>query len=73
MYVLPNISRSKGNQVIKFGELIEYNMTNIFLKNLYGKAENQAGWLVLDLVLFFKKALCRVKASDQQLSFNIFW
>ena len=31
--VLPNMSRSKGNQTMKFGQLIEYNMRNIFLKN----------------------------------------
>ena len=28
--ILPNISRIKGNQAIKFGQLIEYNM-NIFV------------------------------------------
>ena len=26
MHILPNISRSKGNQTIKFGQLIEYNI-----------------------------------------------
>ena len=31
--MLPNFSRSKGNQKIKFGQLIEYNMRNIFVKN----------------------------------------
>ena len=31
--MLPNISRSKGNQKMKFGLLIEYNMKNIFVKN----------------------------------------
>ena len=31
--ILPNISRCKGNQVMKFGQLIDYNMRNIFLKN----------------------------------------
>ena len=29
--ILPNISKSKGNQTIKFGQLMEYNMRNIFL------------------------------------------
>ena len=33
IYVLPNISKSKCNQTIKFGQLIEYNMKNIFLEN----------------------------------------
>ena len=29
--ILTNISRSKVNQAMGFGELIEYNMRNIFL------------------------------------------
>ena len=32
IHKLPNISRSKGNQTMKFGQLIEYNMRNIFFK-----------------------------------------
>ena len=35
-------------------------------------AENEAGRLVPDLFLFFKKALYEVKASGLQLSFNTF-
>ena len=34
---LPNISRSKGKQTMKLGQLIEYNKRNTFLQNLYGK------------------------------------
>ena len=34
--------------------------------------ENEADILVPEPFLFFKKALCQVKASDHQLSFNIF-
>ena len=30
--ILPNISRSKGNQIMKFSQLIEYNMLNTPLK-----------------------------------------
>ena len=30
--ILPNISRSKGNQTMKFGQFIECNMRNIFLE-----------------------------------------
>ena len=26
IHILPNISRSKGNPAMKFGQLIEYNM-----------------------------------------------
>ena len=29
IHILPNISRSKGNQIMKFGQLTEYNMKNI--------------------------------------------
>ena len=35
--ILPNTSRSKGNQAIKFGHLTEYNMRNIFLEKSYTK------------------------------------
>ena len=31
--ILPNILRSKDNQVTKFGQLIEYNMRKFILKN----------------------------------------
>ena len=37
IHILPNISRRKGNQTTKFGQLIEYNMINIFLEKLYKK------------------------------------
>ena len=37
IHILPNISGSKGNQTIKFGQLIEYNMRNIFLEKSYTK------------------------------------
>ena len=30
-----NITRSKGNQTMKFGQIIEYNMRNIFLEKSY--------------------------------------
>ena len=33
MHMLPNISGSRGNQTMKFGQLIEYDMKNIFLEN----------------------------------------
>ena len=34
IHLLP---QSKGNQTMKFGQLIEYNMINIFLRKLCGK------------------------------------
>ena len=33
IYILINIVISKGSQTIKFGQLTEYNMRNIFLEN----------------------------------------
>ena len=32
IHILPNIPKGKGNQTMKFGQLVEYNR-NIFLKN----------------------------------------
>ena len=37
IHILPNISRSKGNQAMKFGQLIEHNTRKIFLEKLYIK------------------------------------
>ena len=33
--------RSKGNQTVKFGQLIEYNMRNIILEKLYAKCSRE--------------------------------
>ena len=40
-YTLPNISRSKGNQTMKFGQLIEYNMKNSFLQKSFTKCSRE--------------------------------
>ena len=50
IHILPNILQSKGNQTMKFGWLIEYER-NIFLQNY---AENEAGRLLPDFLIFFK-------------------
>ena len=42
IHVLFNISRSKDNQRMKFGQLIEYNMRNIFLEKSYTNCGGQA-------------------------------
>ena len=41
IHLLPNISRSKGNQAIIFGQLIECNMRNIFPKKSYTKHDGE--------------------------------
>ena len=68
IHILPNISRIKGKQAMKFGQLVEYNKKNVLLQN---HAENEAGRLVPDLFLLFKKALYKVKQSGLQLGFTI--
>ena len=39
--ILSNILRSKGNQTMKFGQSIEYNMRNIFLEKSYSKCAGE--------------------------------
>ena len=56
IHILPNISQNQGNQAMKFGQLLEYKQRKFFLKNDF----------------FKKRASYQVKASDLQLSFNIF-
>ena len=53
MSILPNISHSKDNQIMKFGQLIEHSKRNFFFKNY---AENEARRLVPDFIVFQKKA-----------------
>ena len=37
IHILTNILKTKGNQIIKFGRLIEHNMRNVFLGKLCTK------------------------------------
>ena len=41
IHILSNISRSKDNQTMKFGQLIEYKVRNIFVEKLYTKCGGQ--------------------------------
>ena len=56
MHIFPNISRSKGNQAMKFGQLIEYGMRNIFIEKSYtkcvGEIEHISGSIVQSLKQF---------------------
>ena len=40
--ILPNISRCTDSQTMKFGQLIEYNMRNIFLETSHTKCSGEA-------------------------------
>ena len=41
MHILPNILRSKSNQTMTLGQLIAYNIRNIFLEKSYTKCGGQ--------------------------------
>ena len=41
MYIVPNVSRSKWNQVMKFGQLIEFKIINIFFEKSYTKCSGE--------------------------------
>ena len=43
IHILTNISGSKSNQTIKFGQLIEYNTKNIFIKKSYKECDEING------------------------------
>ena len=40
-HILSNISRSKGNQKLKFSQLIEYKMRNIFAEKSFAKSAGE--------------------------------
>ena len=40
--ILLHIAKSKGNQTMKFGQLIEYKMRNIFIEKSYIKCGQEA-------------------------------
>ena len=41
-HITNNISRTKGNQTMKLGQLIEYNMRYSFLEKSYTKCDGEA-------------------------------
>ena len=51
--MLPDISRSKGNQAMKFGQLIEYKVKNVFLQKSCQKMRQR------DYFCFLKKLYMR--------------
>ena len=55
---------------MKFGQLIEHNVRNVFLQKSCRKWVWETS---LGLLSVFKKALYKVKASCCHLSFHIFW
>ena len=68
MHILPNISRSKDNEAMKVGQVIEDN-TRKFSLNIMQKI-SQRNYLQTSLV--YIKDLHEVKASGLELIFNTF-
>ena len=65
--ILPNISRSKGNQTMNFGQLLGYNREifvlaniNVFLEKSYTKCGGEASPRV-----FYKKSKLSVHLNQQ--------
>ena len=57
---MANTSRSKGNQTMKFGQLIECNMKNIILEKSYTKCDGETS------LRPFSEKLRLSKSLDQQ-------
>ena len=72
IHILPNISRrNKGSQIMKFGQLIEYKMKNIFLEKLYTKCgeENSSRSFHKKMSIFLEQQSEILKLS-QTVEFN---
>ena len=77
--ILPNISRSKNNQTIRFGQLIEYNMRKIYFEELYtkcgaGTSSRPSSYLCINsLKIHIVCTLLYVQVNDNQNILNIRW
>ena len=60
MHILPDIPTRKGKQKMKFGQLIEYNMRNIFLEKPNTKCGGETS-----LRPFYKKSKLSISVSQQ--------
>ena len=58
--ILPNISRSKTNQTMEFGQLREYYMRHIFLEKSYTKCGDETSFRP-----FSKKSKLRISLDQQ--------
>ena len=67
IHVLPNILRNRNNQVMKFGQLREYNMKNIFLEKPYTKCGGETSPRP------FSEKLKLSISLDQQSEFLFSW
>ena len=57
IHILPNISRGKGNQTMKLGQLIDYDIKNIFLEKPYATCGGETSASSFSEKLKFSKSL----------------
>ena len=66
-HILPHISRSKDNQIIKVGYLIEHNLKNLFLQKSYTKCGGETS-----SKLFSKKSKLKISLNEQsEMLYNL--
>ena len=68
LHILSIISRSKGNQTMKFDQLTEHNVTENFLQKSFWKWGRE---ISLGSLFAYKKALCDLKANGLHLNFIV--
>ena len=70
IHILPNISGSKSNQAMKCG-MLKKRSQKVFFSKIIQKMRQ--GDQFQTSFCFFKKPLYKIKASDQDINFNICW
>ena len=63
-----NISRSKGNQTMKFGQLLEYNMRNSFCWKILPKIR----WRIYSQTYFYKIEIENISGSMAKVLYSSF-
>ena len=70
IHVLINTSRSEGNQTTTFGQLIEYDMRNIFLEKSYTKCAGETiPRRFSEKSKFIVQRICRNIVQDFRIDF----
>ena len=68
IHILTNTSRNKGSQAMKFCQLIEYNLRNVFIQKSYTKCGRETIPRP-----FFKKSKFRISLDQYFKVLNIFF
>ena len=68
IHIMPNISRSKDNQTMKFGQLIEYNIRKFFHEKSYTEFSGETSPRP-----FFEKLKMSISLDQQSKVFYRFY